>query len=619
MLPTVFTIPIPGWPIPIKGYGLMLMIGFLTAIWMTMRRAEKVRCNPDTVLNAGFLALLCGVLGARFFYVVHYWDSQFRGKGLWAAIDLTSGGLEFYGGFIAAVAAIAFYLRIKRYSVRLFLDIMAPSVMWGLAFGRMGCFLNGCCFGGICPKDFPWPLSVAFPYASPAHVHHFQQNRATLPRELMYVDPLGRALPIDREHIGMSYREIDEPRKRYREARQALDEVMKEMPENVKAAWRSFDEQRPRLIEQRPRRLNQEALDRYTGACKTLSGVYGAAFPDRRPWLARQTWFWFERPSEGKQLARLMQAEHDSWVAYQEQWLRLRDFFGDASNPRGRPLIDPSTGRPNQIEIEAFQKEAQQFHSQRVFSAQPFGVANAMILSGVLSLFFHRRRVHGSVFGLMFILYPITRVILEWIRADNPIDAGGLTISQAISLGVLPMALLYMLIIYKFLPPQSPRAAIWRPPPREQPPPSERSITGASSSAAGAAGGPVQARPISQQDKGRGKQKDKPRPKPRDSVVETVVVTPDTGEPSDHDWFAKEAICAKCGRLLQPPDGLVYQSRATKRAATEPRASGVPALTSQDPNTLLELLCEGCFDHRPPQDKTRAKRLAKRWWRTGEV
>ncbi|MBN1347321.1 MAG: prolipoprotein diacylglyceryl transferase [Phycisphaerae bacterium] len=594
MLPTVFTIPLPGGGgIPIKGYGLMMMIGFLSAIYLCMRRAQKVRSDPDIVLNAGFLALLFGVFGARIFYVVHYWDSHFKARGLMAALDVTSGGLEWYGGFLAAVVAITIYLWIKGHSVRLFLDIMAPSVMWGLAFGRLGCTLNGCCFGGTCPSYIPWPLAVTFPYGSPAHIHHVRSNRAAVPRELMYISAFGWPTTISRENIAMKPEQIYGPQKKYKQASEALqaafDQISPpEAAERIVKAWRRSAIERRSIplapvpgmtiekLREAKRRLD-EVRQEVANAC--------AAVPN------------------SKQLRDLINAENAAWLAWETHSNELRDLLGDSQNPR------PAPGR-----IQELQNLAKEFRSARVFFVQPLGFINAMILAGVLSLFFYRRRVHGATFGLMFVLYPITRVILEWVRADNPIDSGGLTISQAISVGIVPMALVYMFIIYKFLPPQSPRAQIWTPPP-EEPPPSANPPSGPSQEPEPAdvlSASPVDLTPAEPPSQPKAKAK----AKRRKSVLETVVVAPDAVEADSQEWSETEAICAKCGAALHPPEGLVYQ-RPGKRSRN--RVPGVAEIDNPDPNTVMELICESCFDMRPPQDKSRAKRLAKKWWKTGKV
>ena len=149
MHPNFLTLP---GGLTIGMYGLFMMLGFLSAVWMAMRRAEHVKANADRVLDMSFFALVFGVLGARVFFVIHYWQPQFAtaSNRLLAIINIREGGLEFLGGFLGAIIAVCIYAAWTKTSLRLYLDILAPSLAWGLAVGRIGCFLNGCCFGGLC-------------------------------------------------------------------------------------------------------------------------------------------------------------------------------------------------------------------------------------------------------------------------------------------------------------------------------------------------------------------------------------------------------------------------------------------------------------------------------------
>lgn len=189
MWPTIFHLDLPFWPheFDIRSYGLMLMIAFLGGTWWAARRAERVKANPELIVNCGFVALISAIIGARLFYVIHYWDESFAGRGWWAAVNITAGGLEFYGGFLGAFAAILVYLLWNRASLRLYLDIIAPSLAFGLAVTRIGCFLNGCCWGGPCPAELPW--AVQFPYGSPAFDRQWRERTVALPAELIYVWP----------------------------------------------------------------------------------------------------------------------------------------------------------------------------------------------------------------------------------------------------------------------------------------------------------------------------------------------------------------------------------------------------------------------------------------------
>ncbi len=239
MHPELFTLP---GGLSIKTYGFCLMVGFLTAVWLAMRRAQRVKANPDTVLDISFFALIFGVGGARMFYVAHYW-AEFAGaeNTLLAVIDIRRGGLEFLGGFLAATAAILAYLTWKKQSIRLYLDIMAPSAMWGLALGRLGCFFNGCCFGSLClvpgTQQAAVPWAVQFPYHSPAHIKQWENRRTTIPAELI-VTPEGALQSglVPNASLSMSVERREGPLLAYRELREEYLKAKAESPEGKVAA-----------------------------------------------------------------------------------------------------------------------------------------------------------------------------------------------------------------------------------------------------------------------------------------------------------------------------------------------------------------------------------------------
>ena len=152
-------------PLKIYGYGLMLVLGFLSGISLARWRARRCGLDPQMVPTVGLLALVAGVLGARAAYVIQHYEAQFAYQPAWELLNITSGGLIFYGGVAAATGVILTYIRVCRLPMRRVLDVIAPSLMLGLAFGRMGCLLNGCCFGG--PARAGFPLAAHFRYAVP--------------------------------------------------------------------------------------------------------------------------------------------------------------------------------------------------------------------------------------------------------------------------------------------------------------------------------------------------------------------------------------------------------------------------------------------------------------------
>lgn len=173
---------IPLVNLPIFSYGFLLMLGFMAAILTGRPRAKRAGLNENVVLDLGLLALVCGIVGARIFYVIEFRESVLGAPGgLVNLIKIWQGGLVFYGGFICAALAVLVYCRVKTLSIPTVLDVIAPSLMIGLAFGRIGCFLNGCCYGRPCA--LPWAVQFpekSFAYMPPnalppgTHVHPVQ-------------------------------------------------------------------------------------------------------------------------------------------------------------------------------------------------------------------------------------------------------------------------------------------------------------------------------------------------------------------------------------------------------------------------------------------------------------
>ena len=134
-----------------------MLAGVLVA-WRLGRR-EGVR--GETVVDMAFWCVVGGVLGAKVWFLVEYWNA-FEDK--WELLRNFRSGLVFYGGIIGGIAGLVGYVLYRRLSLLRMLDLVAPGVILGLAFGRIGCFLNGCCYG----RPTESALGVSFPKGSPA-------------------------------------------------------------------------------------------------------------------------------------------------------------------------------------------------------------------------------------------------------------------------------------------------------------------------------------------------------------------------------------------------------------------------------------------------------------------
>ena len=138
----------------IRFYGVMAALGFIAAVYLMDFNRKFSTLNKDQCSTMLLIALVCGVAGARIFYFVQFYE-QFRGE-WWRIIRIDQGGLVFYGGFLLALAAVIIYaLKCKADPVRV-LDALAPAMAAAHGFGRIGCFLNGCCYGR--PTEMWWGI-----------------------------------------------------------------------------------------------------------------------------------------------------------------------------------------------------------------------------------------------------------------------------------------------------------------------------------------------------------------------------------------------------------------------------------------------------------------------------
>ena len=151
----------------VYGYGLMLVCGFLLAIYLARWRARRAGEDPETASRCGLVALIAGVLGARLAYVIENSDRFVHAENPFLAIiNISSGGLIYYGGLLLGMVSVLAYIALRRRPLRRYVDIVAVSIMVGLAFGRAGCLLNGCCWGARCTDG--WPMASRFPtYSEP--------------------------------------------------------------------------------------------------------------------------------------------------------------------------------------------------------------------------------------------------------------------------------------------------------------------------------------------------------------------------------------------------------------------------------------------------------------------
>jgi len=149
------------------GYGTMLVCAVVFSGWTGATRARLAGVPSEFAWDLSVKLVLAGVIGARGFYILQYHERVYHGCAsvqdfLIATINLPDGGLVLYGGLIFASLTYFLLCRMRGVHPLKFADAVVPAVFVGVACGRMGCFLNGCCFGDAC--DLPW--GVQFPAQS---------------------------------------------------------------------------------------------------------------------------------------------------------------------------------------------------------------------------------------------------------------------------------------------------------------------------------------------------------------------------------------------------------------------------------------------------------------------
>jgi phosphatidylglycerol:prolipoprotein diacylglycerol transferase len=149
----------------VYSYGVMLFISFILGIALVERRAKRFGVEPRKITDLALWVLIAVVAGSRLFYVAFHW-SEFENDlvGIVAFWRGGLAGLMFYGGFIGGILAGVIFVRRNRMPVRRLMDAVTPAIMLGEGFTRIGCFLNGCCYG----KPTSGFAGMVFPLNSPA-------------------------------------------------------------------------------------------------------------------------------------------------------------------------------------------------------------------------------------------------------------------------------------------------------------------------------------------------------------------------------------------------------------------------------------------------------------------
>ena len=144
-------------------YGVMAAIGLIAGLMVVVRGARRQGIDPEKAWNLGLVAIIAGLVGAKLLMVINDWQSFGNWRAIFSLTFVQAAGV-FYGGLLLAIAACILYMRFNRMPILRTCDVFAPGIALGHAFGRLGCFAAGCCYGK--PTHLPWGVTFTNPLAN---------------------------------------------------------------------------------------------------------------------------------------------------------------------------------------------------------------------------------------------------------------------------------------------------------------------------------------------------------------------------------------------------------------------------------------------------------------------
>ena len=443
--------------IPIRGYGTFMLAAVVASTAVAAWRGYRRGVNPDQVLTLVFWGFVPGLIGARLYYVIEYWDQIRReslGATLGQVVNIPDGGLVVYGSFIGASIGFLAYIWLTKMPTLATLDLLAPSLALGVAIGRLGCFMNGCCYGGAC--DLPW--KVTFPWDSPAHGHQVEHGE-TFAHGLKLPSP-----PRDENggaYAGPIIAQVESGSAAERAELKPGDEITAvngQATTWARAAQRALlDAYKLDLLmktaDSKPRYFHWLIEDPFAGS--RLDG-------DRELSIRRVT----ITDSEAGASPVVARVAQGSWASRPEPESRPGIQPGQKIiSVNGRPVATTADVRrlifehrdspwlliqtkdrasPVQWGLDVPRGGPEPIHPTQLYSS-----IDGFLLFLFLLAFAPFCRRDGAVWAMLLTLHPITRIMLERIRTDEPPAWAGMTTAENVSLVLLACAAALWLYILR--------------------------------------------------------------------------------------------------------------------------------------------------------------------------
>jgi len=410
--------------LPIRGYGFMMLIGVVSSVWLATYRARRMGVDPENVLSLAFVMFVFGIVGARIFYVLQYYDQFLRPsvpETIGAIFSVNNGGLVVYGSVIGGLTAGIIFLRKRNLPMLALGDIVAPSMVLGLAFGRLGCLLNGCCFGGVC--ETAWAPSIEFPMmttsglGTPPYSHQKMQGQL---HGVLIGGNQERPLNVLRVYPETIYAGDSARNSGITEGAE-LENIWLPLNSALRAAesirWPEDAAIEVRLVDGRKLTIPIEHGEHANIANNvgfTLSSGFAAV------------------DNEGP--AKTAGLETGDEVELIGLPITSPKLAHEVMAYGGRPLkVTTVDEKWFDLTPESFPTQSLPVHPTQIYSS-----INAFLLASLLWVFYPFRRTDGAVFALLLVTYPVTRILLEVIRNDvSGLGGTAITPSQFISFCIL--------------------------------------------------------------------------------------------------------------------------------------------------------------------------------------
>ncbi|MDO5581432.1 MAG: prolipoprotein diacylglyceryl transferase [Planctomycetia bacterium] len=381
---------------PIRGYGVFLMIAITLSSLLLLRQGRKYwNIPPDFLIPIIIVAIIFGIIGARVFHVIEYWDQITAHSFMNTVINIINvakGGLVVYGSIIGGFSAILLYMGLKKIPLLATFDLFAPALMLGIAIGRIGCLMNGCCFGAV----HEGCLSIQFPVGSPAHVHQLERGEVSL-GGLFFESPEQQKEKIQKGLAGIKSERHSIWTEEKRPVR--IAGVVKGSPADLAGLKAGL-------------RISEIGL---------LPSNHKAGTDELRKYN-------LERVSSNADVFNFL---YLAMVRYPKDQIVLHCWNEDSSNHYVCFTPDYQTGK-------------------RVYPTQIFSSVAAFMICLLLLGIARISKRDGVVCGTMFLFYSVARFILELFRTDEDSFKGtGLSVSQCISVLIFVLSLLFLFTLIR--------------------------------------------------------------------------------------------------------------------------------------------------------------------------